>query len=211
MHFYVYIFDSRQYNISMNHFQTGRVSTNKNYFLMFLGRKGDSMIEQEIQGASVAWFKIAELIARREREKALGVCRLLAHSFPDRAYELQLEGDILWALEDTLAQERYTQAAQLYEQNERWIEAIALYEHITTIYTINYAALANLLFCYAMGNAYDLFTSQCNTLLHKTQTGMLSNTNYTTIMHQTCEKLQKYPTSHHTAWVNDFIQWAATK
>ena len=56
---------------------------------------------------SLAWFKLADLIARGEREKALNVFRLLSHSLQDRAYSLQLEGDLLWYLDDKNFTEKY--------------------------------------------------------------------------------------------------------
>jgi tetratricopeptide (TPR) repeat protein len=81
-------------------------------------------------GSSVAWFKLADLIARREREKALNVFRLLSHSLTNKAYVLQLEGDILWAMEDKLALDRYKQAAFLYQKEKRIIDAISIYENL---------------------------------------------------------------------------------
>lgn len=83
--------------------------------------------------SSVAWFKLAELIMRREREKALSVYRLLAHSFENRAYALQLEGDILWYLDDKGCTEKYKEAALLYQQEKRWFDAVAVYEHLYSV------------------------------------------------------------------------------
>lgn len=83
--------------------------------------------------SSVAWFKLAELIMRREREKALSVYRLLSHSFENRAYALQLEGDILWYLDDKNCTEKYKEAALLYQKEKAWYDAIAVYEHLHTI------------------------------------------------------------------------------
>ncbi|MBY0353386.1 hypothetical protein K2W90_03415 [Candidatus Babeliales bacterium] len=88
---------------------------------------------KNLAGASVAWFKLAYLITRKEREKALSVYRLLSHSFEDRAYALQLEGDILWALDDQLASEKYKQAAFLYRKEKRWVNAIAVCEHMLAL------------------------------------------------------------------------------
>lgn len=79
---------------------------------------------------NLAWFKLADLIARGEREKALSVFRLLAHSLPDRAYVLQIEGDILWYFDDGNFIEKYKQAAFLYQKEKRWIDAIMLYENV---------------------------------------------------------------------------------
>jgi tetratricopeptide (TPR) repeat protein len=129
------------------------------------------MAEQESQNgnASVAWFKLADLIARKEREKALNVYRLLSHSLQDRAYALQLEGDVLWSLDDRSALERYKQAAFLYQKDKRWVEAIAIYEHLLTIEQDNDAVLATLIPCYAMANWHDIFQDrikQLCTLVH---------------------------------------------
>lgn len=83
---------------------------------------------------SVAWFKLADLIARGEREKALSVFRLLSHSLPDKAYVLQIEGDLLWFMEEQAACcEKYKQAAVLYQKEKRWVDAIAVYEHLYAI------------------------------------------------------------------------------
>ena len=105
--------------------------------------------EQGQKERSVAWFKLAELIARGEREKALSVFRLLAHSLPDRAYVLQIEGDILWFLDDTAAVEKYKQAAVIYQREKRWVDAISLYEHLLTQRPEAYDILSMLLMLYA--------------------------------------------------------------
>src|SRR5271157_3821637 len=99
---------------------------------------------------SLAWFKLADLIARGEREKALSVFRLLAHSLPDRAYVLQLEGDILWHLDDKNAEEKYKQAAFLYQKEKRWIDAIAIYEHLLSQSPDSYEIFSILLAAYAI-------------------------------------------------------------
>ncbi len=129
------------------------------------------MTDKESQNgsASVAWFKLAELIARKEREKALNVYRLLSHSLQDRAYALQLEGDILWSLDDRGAIERYKQAAYLYQKDKRWIEAIAIYENLLTIEQSKNDVWATLIPCYAMANWHEIFQDrikQLCTLLH---------------------------------------------
>ena len=49
---------------------------------------------------NVAWFKLAECVARGEKEKALGVYRLLVHSLDEPAFIRQLEGDLLLAFKD---------------------------------------------------------------------------------------------------------------
>lgn len=79
---------------------------------------------------SIAWFTLAECVSRGEKERALGVYRLLSHSLDDQAYMYQLEGDLLLAFNDREALERYSEAARLYHKDKRILEAVAVYEHL---------------------------------------------------------------------------------
>ncbi len=79
---------------------------------------------------SLAWFKLAECVARGERERALGVYKLLSHSIDDQAFALQLEGDLLLSFQDKDAAIKYEKAAQLYKKAQRFVEAAAVYEHL---------------------------------------------------------------------------------
>lgn len=79
---------------------------------------------------TVAWFKLAECVAKGEKEKAFGVYRLLMHSLEDKAYAYQLEGDLLGAFQDERALEKYEHAAQLYVSNHRWKEAASIYQEL---------------------------------------------------------------------------------
>jgi len=83
---------------------------------------------------SVAWFKLAECVSRGEKERALGVYRLLSHSIDDQAFKYQLEGDLLLSFKDTQqAAEKYLQSIQSYKQTGRLFEMAALYGHLITI------------------------------------------------------------------------------
>lgn len=82
---------------------------------------------------NVAWFKLAECVSRGEKERALGVYRLLAHSFGDEAFAYQLMGDLLLSFDDAQAIIKYQEAADRYNQEERWLEAAAVYEHLLTL------------------------------------------------------------------------------
>jgi len=119
-------------------------------------------MEQESSSgtSSIAWFKLAELIARKEREKALNVFRLLSHSFNDRAYTLQLEGDILFSLHDRGAPEKYKQAAFLYQKEQQWVYAIALYEHLLSLDHANPDLLAELIHAYAVIDWQEKFSER---------------------------------------------------
>lgn len=83
---------------------------------------------------NIAWFKLAECVSRGEKERALGVYRLLSHSLDDQAFVQQLAGDIFLSFnDDSTAITKYKEAAQLYEQEERMLEAAAVYEHLLTL------------------------------------------------------------------------------
>jgi hypothetical protein len=108
------------------------------------------MNQKESQNtSSVAWFKLANLIEKREKEKALNVFRLLTHSLRDRAYSLQLEGDILWSLDESaLAHEKYVHSALLYQKDKRWIHAVSLYESLLANNPNDCTTLASVIICY---------------------------------------------------------------
>ena len=83
---------------------------------------------------TIAWFKLAECVSRGERERALGVYRLLAHSIGNPAFESQLEGDLYLSFQDThTALAKYHEAVKLYRQSGRILEAAAVFEHIVTL------------------------------------------------------------------------------
>lgn len=80
---------------------------------------------------NIAWFKLADFVARGEKERALSVYKLLMHSVADAALSYQLEGDILLAFNDDVALEKYHLAANMYKKNGKFQKAIAVYEHVT--------------------------------------------------------------------------------
>jgi tetratricopeptide (TPR) repeat protein len=99
-----------------------------------LGKKrGSAMRQVPADKYNVAWFKLAEFVARGEKERALGIYRLLVHSFNDRAFSYQLEGDLLWSFSDEVAVDKYLSAAQLYQKEGRLPEAIGVYELLVSI------------------------------------------------------------------------------
>lgn len=112
--------------------------------------------------ASIAWFKLAELITRREREKALNVYRLLAHSFERKAYALQLEGDILWSLDDKAALEKYRQAAFLYHKEKQWVDAAGICEHLYTMNPHDVEVLSHLIRYYTLLEWPERFSVRIN-------------------------------------------------
>ncbi len=82
---------------------------------------------------TIAWFKLSECIARGEKERALGMYRLLAHSLDNSAFAKQLEGDILLFFDDRQAHEKYHEAIKLYLGKQRFLEAAMIYEHLLSI------------------------------------------------------------------------------
>src|SRR3989339_170090 len=82
---------------------------------------------------NIAWFKLADFVARGEKERALNVYKLLMHSIADEAFAYQLEGDILLSFHDDKAIDRYNFAAKLYKKNGDYQKAIAMYEHILSL------------------------------------------------------------------------------
>lgn len=92
------------------------------------------MKQEQADKYSVAWFKLAECVSRREKERALGVYRLLSHSFENPAVGHQLEGDILLAFNDRSgAVKTYEKAAQLYCEQKELTQATAVYDHLFTV------------------------------------------------------------------------------
>lgn len=83
---------------------------------------------------SVAWYKLSEFVIKKEKERALGILRLLVHSLNDNAFAAQLEGDLLWSFQDIKATDCYIRAANLYEKQSKNIEAVAIYEHLLNIF-----------------------------------------------------------------------------
>lgn len=82
---------------------------------------------------NVAWFKLAELVNRKEKERALSLYRLLVYALLDKALILQLEGDLLLAFKDEKAIDLYKRAAMLHEETGRYNEAVLLYEHMLKV------------------------------------------------------------------------------
>lgn len=121
----------------------------------------------------VAWFKLAELITRKEKEKALNLYRLLSHSFEDKAYALQVEGDILWSLEDEVALDKYKQAAYLYKKERNLVAASAIYEHLLTLQPNNYDFLSTLIILYILLSWPEKFEERYQLLLEKFAQGII--------------------------------------
>jgi hypothetical protein len=128
----------------------------------------------EFGSTCVAWFKLSELITRKEKEKALSLYRLLSHSFDDKAYALQLEGDILWSLEDKQALEKYDQAAFLYKKEQRLTNSVAVYQHLLTLEPKNFDFFAKIITLYFLLCWKSKFEENYNVLLDYLEQGVVS-------------------------------------
>lgn len=83
---------------------------------------------------TIAWFKLAECVSRGEKERAFGVYRLLSHSIENHAFACQLQGDLYFSFDDIEAAiAKYFDAAHLYEAEERYLEAAAVYENLLSL------------------------------------------------------------------------------
>ncbi len=92
------------------------------------------MKQAQFDKHNIAWFKIAECVSRGEKERALGVYRLLSHSFNDNAIKYQLEADIYCSFGETeLAVALYYQAMEAYKKSHRFLEAAAVGEHLVVL------------------------------------------------------------------------------
>lgn len=99
---------------------------------------------------TIAWFKIAECVSRGEKERALGVYRLLSHSFNDDALSRQLEADIyLVCNEQEQAIGLYRQAFELYKKSKRYMEAAAVGEHLTLLVSQDLVVRHEIITCYS--------------------------------------------------------------
>lgn len=116
---------------------------------------------------SVAWFKLSECIAKGERERALGLYRLLAHSLDNKALAKQLEADILMLFGDTLAHEKYQEAALLFAAQQKYHEAAALYEHLVTLGRDSVELYARLISWYDKIDRADKVSIYRAKLVHK--------------------------------------------
>jgi len=107
------------------------------------------MKQVEAEKYNIAWFKLAECIARREKERALGVYRLLSHSFDNTALVHQLQGDILLAFGDSAsAIEQFMMAGQLYEEQGQMMHAAIVYDQVVSLEAEHEQALTKLVDLY---------------------------------------------------------------
>ncbi len=149
----------------------------------------NNLIRQSNQNSSIAWFKLAELVNRGEKEKALNFYRLLAHSFHAKAYALQLEGDLLLLFEDDAAFKKYQQAAFLYKKEKNYSAAVAIYEHLMDVQPNNNNFLFSTLENYIKLDWVERFSEKLDLFLERIKTGVLSESEAISFLHELLNKI----------------------
>lgn len=105
----------------------------------------DKECEKYREKSSIAWFKLAEVITRGEKERVLTIYRLLIHSLSNEPLKILLEAEILRLFGDQNALLCYIKAAQMYSNNNELAQAIFLYKIIITLAPENHDYKATLL------------------------------------------------------------------
>lgn len=106
------------------------------------------MKQEPAQRQTIAWFKLADFIKRGEKERAVGVYNLLAHTIADNAFAKQLEGDLFLCFNPEQALVSYEMAAMLYLKQQRLANAIAIYEQLVFAFPANETMLIRLVELY---------------------------------------------------------------
>ncbi len=94
-------------------------------------------MKQSDSPKSLAWFKLAEFVQRGEKERALGIYKLLALSLENLAFAYQLEGDILLAFDDQDAKGKYFQAVEIYLNQHNIMAATGILNHLVLLEPTN--------------------------------------------------------------------------
>ncbi|MDP3888928.1 MAG: hypothetical protein Q8Q25_00070 [bacterium] len=114
---------------------------------------------------NVAWFKLADCVSRGEKERALGVYRLLSHSIDDHGLRAQLEGDLLLSFNDGGAVDKYCKAIALYKKEGKVLQAAAVYEHILAFEPKNKQHRDDILILYKQLNMWPKVESHAQLLM----------------------------------------------
>ena len=123
---------------------------------------------------STAWFKLAQLVSHKEKEKALGFYKLMSYSLEDKAYAVQVEADLLLAFEDEGAMEKYQQAAFLYKKEKNIVLAASIYEHLRTVNPDDPSYISALVEIYARMDWPEKMEERFNTMIDYYQSKKIS-------------------------------------
>ncbi|MEX2437886.1 MAG: hypothetical protein WD449_01385 [Candidatus Babeliales bacterium] len=91
------------------------------------------MEKKSAQVYAQAWEQLYTYIVHGKKEHAFGLFKLLKHQMPDKAFALQLEGDMLLACGDAQALAKYEQAITLYQKEGRSKEADAVAHYVVML------------------------------------------------------------------------------
>ncbi len=91
-------------------------------------------MNQYLGEKSVAWFKLAECIGRGEKERAIGLYRLLTYSFEDQAFVKKLEAEIVATFDKELAAKEFVSAAHLYFIRGDTQETFFIYQTLHSLF-----------------------------------------------------------------------------
>lgn len=94
------------------------------------------MVQLTSEKCNVAWFKLAEFVSRKEKERAFAIYRLMVHALQDNALAAQLEGDLMAAFKDQRAIEAYKRSIAQYEISGRLFEAALVSEQLIALIVI---------------------------------------------------------------------------
>ena len=99
------------------------------------GERKEGMKQALSEKSSLAWFKLAEYVGRKEKERALALYRLLIHSLGENvAFIKKLEADLLFHFDHKEAETLYLTAAHVYKQMGSNREAFLLYRFLAFHY-----------------------------------------------------------------------------
>ncbi len=154
---------------------------------------------------NVAWFTLAECVSRGEKVRAMSLYRLLTHSIKDNAFSQQLKGDLLLAFKDSAATELYEEAADLYIKDNRFLEAIGVYEHLTLITPENWHYIKSLIKLYKKLEIPSKY-SACVERLFQLTAKLHDNNEIFTIISQMEEASHEHPTSLHQRYIQYILQ-----
>ncbi len=84
--------------------------------------------------STIAWFRLYEAASKNEHERAFLNYKLLMHSFENKGFKLQIQGDLhLSFFEVDSALKLFKEAMMYYFHNKDYIQMIVMYLKIKSI------------------------------------------------------------------------------
>jgi hypothetical protein len=116
------------------------------------------------KNSCIAWFKLAEFVDRKEKEKAIILYNLLSKSLNNNSFSLTLLGTIYKYFDDPEESKKKLYQALEFEQELSLENKIAIKEHLLT-YTIKHKAE----FMEALAHDYKIYYNNENIVKTKLQ------------------------------------------